>query len=43
MPRRPAPESLRAHAGHNPWLKVGIWVFIFIFAFGAFGLMFASR
>lgn len=42
MPRRPASnESFRAQAGHNAWLKAGIWIFIFIFAFSALGLIFA--
>lgn len=42
MPRRPVPyESFRSQAGHNKWLKAGIWVFIFIFAFSALGLIFA--
>jgi hypothetical protein len=42
MPRRPAPtESFRTQASHNGWIKAGIWIFIVIFAFGAFGLIFA--
>jgi hypothetical protein len=42
MPRRSVPtESFRSQASHNKWLRAGIWIFIVIFAFSAFGLVFA--
>lgn len=43
MPRRrPVPyESLKQRAARTRWLRVGIWVFIIIFAFSVVGGLFA--